>query len=81
MFIIFFKKNCPYSEKSIEYLEKKNKKYKKYILGEDFTNKEFKNKYGINSTYPRIYEEKSVKGVKKKKIILIGGYVELEKYL
>ena len=58
-FIILAKKGCPYCQKIENFFEDHSKKYKYsfFYADIDFQNKEFKQTYGQDATYPRVYEK------------------------
>lgn len=53
-FTIYTKNDCPYCQKLKLVLELTGKDFVSYNLGEDFTKKEFYEKFGINSTFPQV---------------------------
>jgi len=69
-FIILAKNGCPHCKRLLDFMEKNKTKYasKIFVSNIDFQDKEFKNKFGEKSTYPRVYEVK-----KNGKLELIGG--------
>lgn len=69
-FILLVKKGCPHCKRLLDFMEKNKNRFtcEVYISNVDFQNKEFKDKYGQNATYPRVYEVK-----KNGKVELIGG--------
>lgn len=77
MITIYMKRGCPYCEKVLNHIKKHNleEKTKIYYVEEDFTRKEFKDKYGENASFPRGYLHKG------EDIILIGGSDEIIKEL
>lgn len=54
-FLIFYKKGCPFCINAEEIIESKGYKLKKLVLGEDFTQQEFKNSFKQSPTYPQIW--------------------------
>ena len=57
-FKIFYKNGCPYCERAEDTFNAYDLKYKKYVLDEDFTRKEFYDTFGENSTFPQVYHNK-----------------------
>ena len=58
IYTLLVKRHCPYCIKSIDLLLKHMKKkdsIKIYYESEQFEDNEYKEKFGKNSTYPRIY--------------------------
>ena len=53
-FTVYTKNDCPYCQKLKLVLELTGKDFVSYNLGEDFTKKEFYEKFGINSTFPQV---------------------------
>lgn len=76
VYVIFYKPGCPYSEAAVKLLSEKDIHFDIYQMDidgkkHDFSNKEFKEKFGHNATYPRIYKNNR----------LIGGYMDLREHL
>jgi len=69
-YTVISKPTCPYSQRAIKFLKDKDINTKVYNAGIDFDISEFKERYGQDATFPRIYEGK----------ILIGGYEDLISY-
>lgn len=69
-FHILYKEYCPYSQRAVELLKEKKAKFVIKIAGKNFTEKEFKEKFGPFATYPRVYKDGE----------FIGGYDDLEEY-
>ena len=53
-FTVYTKNDCPYCQKLKLVLELTGIDFVSYNLGEDFTKKEFYEKFGINSTFPQV---------------------------
>lgn len=68
VYILLIKDTCPYSRAAVKLLKDKQENMEVYVMGKDFTNYDFKQKYGAGATYPRVYKNKK----------LIGGYDDLE---
>ena len=76
-FLIIGKKECSFTKKMIKFLDENDDDYTMEIkyVNIDFQEKEFKDKFGKDATYPRVYEEKK-NGI----LIFFGGADEsLEK--
>ena len=74
-YTVLSKPTCPYSQAAIKFFKDRNIKVNLYQVDtndqeNDFSDQDFKRKYGKKATYPRIY----------KKNKFIGGYNDLEKY-
>ena len=69
-YTVLSKPTCPYSQRAIKFLEDKRINIKVYNEGIDFDINEFKERYGQDATFPRIYEGK----------ILIGDDEDLLSY-
>jgi len=67
-FLILGKKKCHFTEKVIDAIEKKGYQFKVRWSNIDFQNKEFKDMFGEDATYPQVYE--IMKNGKKK---FLGG--------
>ena len=72
-YMMLAKPGCPYSQAAKELFKENNIKVKIYQMDtnnqeNDFSDQEFKKRYGKNSTYPRIYKDNK----------LIGGYDDLK---
>ena len=77
-FTILAKKGCPHCKRLLDFMEKNKKSFtwEVYTSNVDFQNKEFKDKFGKDSTYPRVYEVK-----KNGKLEFVGGASEtIEKF-
>ena len=62
-FTVYTKDNCPYCQKLKLVLELTGKDFVSYNLGEDFTKKEFYEKFGMNSTFPQVIcDDKKIGG-------------------
>ena len=72
-YMMLVKPGCPYCQGAKDLFKEKGIKVKVYQADtnsqeNDFSDQEFKKKYGRNATYPRIYKNDE----------LIGGYNDLE---
>jgi len=62
MFTVYSKPGCTFCTKVKRLLELADVKYVVYSLGADFYPKEFKEKFGENSTYPQVMFNETVLG-------------------
>jgi glutaredoxin len=69
-YTVLSKANCPYSQAAIKFLRERVNNLVIYTAGKDFELEEFKERYGKDSTFPRIYENRN----------FIGGYEQLVEY-
>jgi len=72
MLTVYSKTNCQYCEAITKLLKLKNIEYKKLLLAVDFTREEFIEKFGSNTTFPKVL---------KKDGTIIGGDTETVNYL
>jgi len=72
MLTVYSKTNCQYCEAIIKLLKLKNIEYKKLLLTVDFTREEFIEKFGSNTTFPKVLKEDGT---------IIGGATETVNYL
>ena len=56
-FLILGKEKCYFTDKIIKYLEDHEDEFSKkvYYVNIDFQEREFRDKFGTTSTYPRVY--------------------------
>jgi glutaredoxin len=71
MYTIYTRDGCPYCSKVEQVLQLAELKYVVNKLGHDFARKEFYEKFGQGSTFPRVVKDGE----------LIGGCTETVKYL
>lgn len=71
IFIVYTKIGCPYCTKVTSVLQLAELQYVEYKLGRDFEYEEFYEKFGENSTFPKISRGDE----------LLGGCQETVKYL
>jgi hypothetical protein len=57
-FLILAKKKCIYSERIVKYLKENKYNFDVLFSDIDFQEKEFKDMYGQDATYPRVFEIK-----------------------
>ena len=69
-YLVLSKSTCPFSQAAIKFLKERVNNLEVYTVGRDFEIEEFKERYGQDATFPRIYENGH----------FIGGYQELVKY-
>ena len=67
MFTVYSKTNCKYCETIERLFDIQEVPYTKYLLGEDFTKKQFIEEFGEGSTFPRVLDSSGK---------LIGGATE-----
>ena len=70
-YTVIVKKGCPFCKSAIELLteiKQEGDQLDVEVENENFSREEFKNKFGKNATYPRVYFGKDY----------IGGYIELK---
>ena len=72
MFVVYSKVNCTYCEGVEKLFKLKNIQYKKYLLNVDYTREQFIERFGSQSTFPKVLTEDGE---------LIGGAAETVKYL
>lgn len=69
-YTLLIKSTCPYSIAAVKFMKDKKLEYKVYTAGKDFEVSEFKERYGQDATFPRIYRG----------TMLMGGYDDLMAY-
>ncbi len=76
-FLILGKRGCPYTIKIDKFMKSHNKSYsyRMYYVNVDFQEEEFKNTFGKNATYPRVFEIKT----NGKKVFIGGADDSIEK--
>ena len=77
MFEIYSKAGCSFCDKLKQFMDSKGIEYKEYKLGTDYIVEEFVNKFGRNSTFPRVLLDDEVIGGMKETLIYLksNGYV------
>lgn len=61
-FTIYSKNGCPYCDKVQELLDLAKVKYEVYELDEDFTEKEFYDKFGLGTAFPQVICDDKILG-------------------
>ena len=72
MFTVYSKVNCQYCEMVEKLFKIKGIEYKKNLLNIDFTRDQFVEKFGNNTTFPKVLDQSGK---------LIGGASETVRYL
>ena len=70
-YLILIRNGCPYCFKLLKFMDDNTIIYFKKVSGKDFRHSSFKEKFGTNATFPRVYEIK-----KNGKKVFLGGCEE-----
>ena len=74
--VLYLKEGCPFCQRVKDKISEKNiTDTEMYYVGKNFELKEFKDKYGQDSTFPRGYEKKDGE------IVLIGDSGDIISYI